>query len=79
MLKRSGNAVVYAGTLAYRARDWSIGLFALDLATGRERWRVRSSCEDALTLKVAGDAELVEVAELGATERGAGGFGSTGR
>jgi outer membrane protein assembly factor BamB len=36
---RAGDRLIVLGTIEHRSPTWSIGLVALDAATGRERWR----------------------------------------
>jgi outer membrane protein assembly factor BamB len=62
---RAGDVAVFGGTLSYRTRDWSIGLFAVDVHSGRELWRARTDFLDAPSVRMAADDEHVYVLSWG--------------
>jgi outer membrane protein assembly factor BamB len=58
---RTGDVIVYAGTLSYRALDWSQGMFARDARSGHELWRARTGCQEEITTGLAVDAQRAYV------------------
>lgn len=81
---RSGLARKHAVTVANAPgtidSDYSGEIMILLINLGREPYTIEANDRVAqLVIAPVVQAELVEVAELPPTERGAGGFGSTGR
>jgi len=81
---RSGLARKHAVTVANAPgtvdSDYRAEVMVLLINLGREPYTIQPSDRVAqMVIAQVAQAELVEVEELSATERGSGGFGSTGR